>query len=101
MLFNGKQDLASLVRQELLTCEIIRKQPHANIASYYSCQVFDGRIIGLCFERYRENLIEKVNPGYLNKSMFILLKDRATVQKQATRYLPGIEQGIRHLHSLN
>lgn len=45
--------------------------------------------------------MDKINPGHRNKSMFILSEDRATARKQAARYLPGIEQGIRHLHSLD
>ncbi|KAF2177308.1 hypothetical protein K469DRAFT_742594 [Zopfia rhizophila CBS 207.26] len=75
--FDGREDLASLVLQELATCEIIRKQPHRNIATYHGCQASDGRIIGLCFERYRENLTDIINPGHLNKSEFILSRDRA------------------------
>ncbi|KAF2245167.1 hypothetical protein BU26DRAFT_522277 [Trematosphaeria pertusa] len=98
--FDGGEDLASFVLQELATCEIIRKQPHRNIATYYGCQISDGRIIGLCFERYRENLMDRINPGHLNKSMFILSGDRAAERKKAAHYLPGIEQGIRHLHGL-
>jgi serine/threonine protein kinase len=44
--------------------------------------------------------MDMINPGYLNKSEFICLEDRAAVRKRAARYLPGIEQGIRHLYGL-
>lgn len=35
--FDGIQDLSGLVLQELVTCEIIRKQPHENVTAYYGC----------------------------------------------------------------
>jgi len=44
--------------------------------------------------------MEKINPGSLNKSTFILEKDRSAARMMATRYLPGIEAGILQLHSL-
>ncbi|KAF2189935.1 hypothetical protein K469DRAFT_701220 [Zopfia rhizophila CBS 207.26] len=95
----GVVDLASLVLQELATCEIIRKHPHPNIATYYGCLASDGRVIGLCFKRYPESLLDKINPDHLNKSTFILSEDRTAARKKAARYLPGIENGIRHLHA--
>lgn len=100
MSFGGGTDLANLVLQELATCEVIRRHPHPNIATYYGCLVSNGRVTGLCFKRYPENLLDKLNPGYLNKSAFILSKDRAVARKMAMRYLPGIEEGIRQLHAL-
>ncbi|RKU46273.1 hypothetical protein DL546_006921 [Coniochaeta pulveracea] len=96
-------DLASYVLQELATCEIIRKNPHPNLAFYYGCVVSDdgGRVAGLCFKRYSVDLMQKLNPGHLNKSAFVTSDDRAAARKTAsTRYLPGIEAGIRELHAL-
>jgi len=98
--FGGNIDLASLVLQELATCEVIRKHPHPNIATYYGCQASGGRVTGLCFKRYPENLMAKINPGRLNKSTFILSEDRTAARNAAMRYLPGVEKGIRHLHAL-
>jgi hypothetical protein len=55
MSFLGGVDLASLVLQELRTCEVIRKNPHPNLATFYRCKISDdGRVSGLCFERYTE-----------------------------------------------
>ncbi|KAI1126961.1 kinase-like domain-containing protein [Nemania abortiva] len=80
--------IANPVLQELAVCELIKQHPHPNIATYYGCRSTNGRVIGLCFERYSFNLGEKLNPGHLNKSAFIDLSDRA------------VTSGIRHLHSL-
>jgi len=44
--------------------------------------------------------MEAINPKNLNKSMFILATDQAAIRKKAVCYLPGIKDGIRHLHSL-
>lgn len=98
--FGGAVDLASLVLQELATCEVIRKHAHPNIATYYGCVASDGRVTSLCFEKYPETLMDKINPGHLNKSMFIQSKDRTAIREIATRYLLGIEEGIRQLHAL-
>lgn len=94
MSFGGIVDLASLVLQELATCEVISKHPHPNIATYPGGMASDGRVAGLCFGRYPETLMNKVNPGHLNKSQFILSKDQTAVQMMATCYLPGNEEGF-------
>ncbi|OIW28383.1 hypothetical protein CONLIGDRAFT_374720 [Coniochaeta ligniaria NRRL 30616] len=100
MSFGGTLDLASIALQEISTCEAIKQHPHLNIALYYGCVVSDGRVDGLCFKRYPETLMDKVNPGRLNKTTFMVSKDRAAARKMAVRYLSGIEEGIRHLHAL-
>ena len=101
MSFIGGVDLAGLVLQELRTCEVIRKNPHPNLATFYGCQISDdGRVSGLCFERYIENLMQKVNPHHLNKSAFIQCKETAASRKIAAGYLPRIEAGLRRLHAL-
>lgn len=51
MAFDGGLSLASIVLQELATCEVIRKHPHPNIAIYHGCVTSDGRVIGLCFKK--------------------------------------------------
>jgi len=102
MAFDGPADLSDLVLKELGACEVIRKHPpHPNVAVYHGCLVSDGRVTGLCFTKYPETLMSKLNPACLNKSAFILSRDRSVARKKAAmRYLPGIEAGIRHLHSL-
>ncbi|KAB5526495.1 kinase-like domain-containing protein [Coniochaeta sp. 2T2.1] len=100
MSFGTGVDLASLVLQELAACEVIRKHPHLNIAKYYGCAVSDGRVTGLCFKWYPETLMDKINPGRLNKSTFISSNDRTAARKMAVRYLSGIEEAVRQLHAL-
>ena len=100
MSFEETVDLASFVSQELATCEVIKKYQHPNIATYHGCVVSNGRVTGLCFKKYPETLMDKVNPGSLNKSTFISEKDRSAARMMATCYLPGIEAGIRQLHAL-
>ncbi|KAK3320633.1 hypothetical protein B0T19DRAFT_430091 [Cercophora scortea] len=100
MSFGGPIDPSSLVLQELAVCEVLRKHPHPNIAAYAGCLVSDGRVAGLCFTRYPETLLHKINPGSLNKSALVRSSDRMAARKLAARYLPGIEAGILHLHGL-
>ncbi|KAF2871233.1 hypothetical protein BDV95DRAFT_57344 [Massariosphaeria phaeospora] len=64
------------------------------------CKVANNRIIGLCFKKYTGSLQDRLNPGILNKSAFILSQDRVQLRIRASRYLPQIEEGIRYLHSL-
>lgn len=100
MSFVGGVDLASLVLQELATCEIIRKKPHPNLATFYGCQIDDGRVSGLCFERYTRNLMQEVNPNSLSKSAFIQSEGTAASRKISAGHLRGIEAGLRRLHAL-
>ncbi|KAI1175754.1 kinase-like domain-containing protein [Nemania sp. FL0916] len=90
----------SPVLQELEVCELIRRHPHPNIATYYGCQSANGRVTGLSFERYLFTLLDKLNPDALNKSEFMSSSDRNVTREFADRYLPGIEAGLRHLHAL-
>ncbi|KAI0107459.1 kinase-like domain-containing protein [Nemania sp. FL0031] len=88
------------ILQELVVCELIRRHPHPNIATYHGCESTNGRVTGLVFERYAVTLLDKLNPGALNKSMFITSSDRAVTNKLADRCMLGIEAGLRHLHAL-
>jgi hypothetical protein len=74
----------------------LREHPtaHRNLATYYGHQASNGRITGLRFQKYRETLMDRVNPSHFNKSMFILSEGRAKVRKKAVHYLQGIEAGI-------
>jgi serine/threonine protein kinase len=82
---------------ELEVCEILKRHPHPNIATYLGCQVSDGRIIGICFSKYDSTLMQLVNPG-----SFMKRKSRSIRQNTRDyRYvLGGLERAIRHLHSL-
>ncbi|EPS31263.1 hypothetical protein PDE_06218 [Penicillium oxalicum 114-2] len=57
----------------------------------------DGRITGLCFVKYPYTLTQEVSPGSLTKRK---LRRARQATKDYSRILPGIEDGIKHLHSL-
>lgn len=92
-------DLEGKIRREVEGCEILKKNPHSNVAVYYGCQVTRGRVSGLVFKKYTSTLGEKVNPGHLNKRMF-RSSARELVEDSTRATLDGILEGIRHLHSL-
>ena len=98
--YSDSTNLHDYVLKDIEACEILRRNPHPNIARYHGCQVDeDQRVIGLFFKKYQKTLMERLNPGYLNKQDF--LSTRPDLPKEITdRYLKGIESGIRHLHSL-
>lgn len=92
-------DIENKIRREVEACEILKQNPHPNIAVYCGCQVTHGRISGLCFKKYTSTLLEKVNPGHLNKRMF-RASGRELVNDSVKASLEGILEGIRHIHSL-
>ncbi|KAF2800191.1 serine/threonine-protein kinase-like protein [Melanomma pulvis-pyrius CBS 109.77] len=79
-------NIGCLLSNEAEVCEILRKSPHPNIAHYYGCIVHDGRITGLCFARYGDSLLERV--------------DRNLQHLDADLCLKEIQSGVSHLHSL-
>lgn len=84
------------VLRDIVACELLINLPHNNLATYYGCEVSkDGRVVGLCFEAYRETLMEKVNPGHLNKQSPPQCNPTA-----ADSYVSAIRSGIQHIHSL-
>ncbi|OBT48775.1 hypothetical protein VE00_00728 [Pseudogymnoascus sp. WSF 3629] len=90
LLFYGDTDasteLSTLILDEAKACEILRVNPHPNIAQYLGCKVDGGRITGLCFVKYGETLLERVSKG---PDAF-----------DADLCLRGIRSGIQHLHEL-
>lgn len=94
---DGKLD--EQIAREVEMCEILRKNPHPNIATYYGYQETHGRVSGLCFKRYKSTLLETVNPLRLGKSAFLSSK-RELVREGMRDCLDGIWSAIIHLHSL-
>ncbi|KAK3299634.1 kinase-like domain-containing protein [Chaetomium fimeti] len=97
--YAGAPDLERRILLEVETCEVLRKYPHPNIASYHGCLETRGRVSGLCFKTYVSTLACKVNPQHLNKSAF-LLSGRPLVEEAMKTQLYGVLGGIQHLHSL-
>ncbi|KAF9883276.1 hypothetical protein FE257_003796 [Aspergillus nanangensis] len=84
--YSGSKSLSSYLLGEAQICQILVKKPHRNIARYSGCAVKNGRITGLCFEKYAETLEDRLRKGHIadNES-----------------YVRQIRAGIDHLHSLN
>lgn len=92
-------NLEEQISREVETCEILRKNPHPNIASYYGCIESHGRVSGLCFKQYASTLLEAVNPRRVGKVAF-LSSARELVKENMKSGLEGILAAITHLHSL-
>lgn len=99
LLSYADRNLERQIACEADTCEVLRKHPHPNIATYYGCQLSYGRVSGLCFKRYTTTLSEVVNPGRLGKTGFVA-SGRELVKESMISGLEGIFAGIKHLHSL-
>lgn len=92
-------NLEKQITREVETCELLRKNPHPNIATYYGYNVTRGRVSGLCFRRYTSTLLEAVNPQRLGKVAF-LASARELVKASMKSGLEGVLAAIRHYHSL-
>ncbi|KAJ5364404.1 uncharacterized protein N7496_010117 [Penicillium cataractarum] len=92
-------NLEKRISREVETCEILRENPHPNIATYYGCNENNGRVSGLCFRRYKSTLLEAVNPQHLNKAAF-LSSGRELVTESIKSGLQELLAAIKHLHSL-
>ena len=67
---------------EVRVCEILKRSPHPNLASYLGCVVDHGRITGICYELV-ESSLEYV-PAPLD----------------VRKYVAEVRKGLEHLHSL-
>ncbi|KAK1974625.1 serine/threonine-protein kinase [Colletotrichum cereale] len=92
-----QNNIADNILAEVQVCEVLRQNPHPNIARYLGCQVLDGRIVGICFAKYGKTLMEAVNPQGFMKRKFSTTRQGVGNHGQQ---LDGIEDGIKHLHSL-
>lgn len=92
-------NLEEQIAREVETCEILRRNPHPNIAAYYGYKEEHGRVSGLCFKKYNTTLLEAVNPQYLGKGAF-LSSARELVSEDTINGLQGIFSAIKHLHWL-
>lgn len=85
----GESDASLRLDEHILNeaevCEILKQNPHPNIATYRGCVVRGGRIRGLCFDRYPQTLSQRI-------------KDRSPLDINVC--MEGIERGVAHLHGL-
>jgi serine/threonine protein kinase len=76
---------SDLVLAEAQICEILKNNPHRNIAEYIGCITKGDRITALCFARYNMTLANRLKDD-----------DHPVGQDVCV----GIEHGIQHLHNL-
>jgi serine/threonine protein kinase len=85
--------------EEVKTCDILKKNPHPNIAQYHGCAVVnDGSIRGIYFTKYDQTFMDKVSPARRNKSDFAYERTQADLSK-VDGWLEGMERGLEHLYS--
>ncbi|CAI7597124.1 unnamed protein product [Penicillium palitans] len=78
--------------EEVKTCELLKNNPHPNIAQYHGCAVVDdGSIGGIYFT--------KVNSARRNKIDFAYERHQAD-RDEVNRWVEGIARGLKHLHRL-
>ncbi|GKU08606.1 serine threonine protein kinase [Fusarium langsethiae] len=92
-------ELEARIALEIEVWELIRQRPHEGLAVYHGCVVADGRVSGLCFERYEQTLMQRVNPKALSKPDFAR-SDRSLVQNDIKQCLQTIREALEHLHSI-
>ncbi|EKD17962.1 uncharacterized protein L3040_004501 [Drepanopeziza brunnea f. sp. 'multigermtubi'] len=84
--YDGSSNLADFILQEARICEILMRHPHPHIVKYFGCYVEEGRIAGLCFQRYAETAEDRMLSGRP------IDKDKVYAQ---------ISDAVEHLHSIH
>ncbi|KAF1348946.1 hypothetical protein BDV97DRAFT_195281 [Delphinella strobiligena] len=80
--------------EEALVCERIANNPHQNLANYLGAQVINGRISGLCFERYENSLLDKSGCSSNQERARIILPE-----EEREEIMDQITEGLAHLAS--
>ena len=75
-----------ILLHEAHMCEILRRHPHPNIASYLGCVRDEGLVTVLCFVRCKETLSDRL--GDSNRPLNL------------RSCLEGVRNGLDHLHNL-
>lgn len=100
--YNWIHNIPSILRisehifKEAEVYEIFKLHPHQNIAQYLG-QVRNGRITKICFTKYSNTLIHRVNPKSQMNWAFIY---NSQSLKNRDGCLHGIKMSIQHLHFL-
>jgi hypothetical protein len=81
----GRYRTSDMFLREAQICEILRQNPHPNVATYFGVVEENNRLTGLCFAKYDASLAQRLATGDITDPDHILL---------------GIKCGIVHLHKL-
>lgn len=92
-------NLERCMEHEINMCELVKQNPHPNLALYHGCLAVDGKAAGLLFQHYQYTLLEKVNPQRLSKRHFIA-SGRPAVRDNMKCWTESLRAAIDHLHSL-
>lgn len=82
----GKTFVADCVLNEVAALERLKLHPHANIVTYLGCVVTDGRITGVCLERYPSSLEAEAERGFN--------------EQQKENIMCDLQDGMDHLFGL-
>lgn len=90
--------IAQGLLREAQVCEILKLHPHSTIAECFGCEVENGRISGLCFTKYKESLMQRLNPGSLGKRAFA--ESQHLNYEWCSNIIERVNKGLDHLHAL-
>lgn len=79
--------------------ELLRRNPHPNIAKYLGCRTLGDDIDGLCLPRYEITLMQAVNPRSFMKRQLGGTRQGLGLGDYG-HMLDAIESGLKHIHSL-
>ncbi|KAJ5442177.1 hypothetical protein N7445_005184 [Penicillium cf. griseofulvum] len=66
--YNGSASLSKYLLQEAHICQFLIKHPHKTLARYLGCVVKSDWITGLCFQKYEETLVDRLEDGSVDES---------------------------------
>lgn len=89
LIYYGDTDTSLRIDEQILNeatvCEILKQNPHPNIAIYYGCVVRGERIRALCFVKYLQSLSQRMGDS---------------TPLDINTCLQGIQNGVAYLHRL-
>lgn len=98
-----KGDLPNSISDGLLVeaqvYELLRQNPHPNLARYLGCRTLGDDIDGLCLPRYGTTLMQAANPRSFMKRKLSATRQGLGLGDYG-HMLDAIESGLKHMHSL-
>lgn len=91
--------IADGVLLEAQIYELLRLNPHSNIATYLGCRTLGDDIDGLCLEKYETTLMRAVNPRSFVKRSLSATRQGLGLDNYS-HMLGGVESALKHIHSL-
>ena len=89
----GDDNVAKMGLAEARTHQRFLAHPHANLGTYLGCVVHGGRIVGLAFPRYVQDLMARVDEARAQPPTCFPPEAQSAC-------MDSIESAVRHLHSM-